>query len=118
MDQKIANLVKFEFTHKDDNKIEAKLTISEEIPTFQGHFPNRPILPAVSIIDISLLLLSQVCPNISNTQVEVKRSKFMALVRPNQEVDLVAESTDSKNWKVYWKLAENQSKLAQIHLVV
>ncbi len=96
----------------------ATLLIDENLPSFEGHFPGNPILPAVSIVDISLFLLSQIKPSISHSNIQIKRSKFMAMVRPSQEVQIFAESDDGKNWRMTWKAQENQSKLAQVHLVV
>lgn len=118
MDQRIAEMVNFEIVEQSENGISASFVVNEKLPSFEGHFPGDPILPAVSIIDISLHLLSQVVPNISHNNIEVKRSKFMAMVRPTQEVDIEAETEDGKNWRFTWKLKESQSKLAQVHLVV
>ncbi len=118
MDQRIAELVQLELTEKEENRVAAHFVVSEQLPSFQGHFPGDPILPAVSIIDISLHLLSQITDDVSHSNIQVKRSKFMSMVRPNQKIELLGESEDGKNWKVSWKLSENQSKLAQVHLVI
>ena len=42
----------------------------------------------------------------------------MAMVRPEQDVEIVAESEDEKNWKILWKSVTDQQKLAQVSLVV
>lgn len=118
MDKRMAQFIDFNISEKGEHRIVANMTISEKLPSFEGHFPGDPILPAVSIIDISLHLLSQVFPQVSHSNVQMKRSKFMSIVRPNQNVDLIAESEDGKDWRVSWKLAENQSKLAQVHLAL
>ncbi|MEM7646808.1 MAG: hypothetical protein AAF203_07865 [Pseudomonadota bacterium] len=119
MDQRISQLVKFENLQKSPVSITAEMVVDEKLPSFEGHFPGNPILPAVSIIDISLYLLAQEYKEVSHTNIQLKRSKFMAMVRPNQEVELSAESDDEgKNWRVTWVLKENQSKLAQVHLII
>jgi len=118
MDQRIADLVQFKILESEANKLSAELYIDKNLPSFQGHFPGKPILPAVSIIDISLRLLSEAVPSLSYADIEVKRSKFMAVVQPEQEVVISAESEDGKSWRLLWKLKENQSKLAQVHLIV
>lgn len=118
MDQRIKSLVRFEIDRKEVGLLEARMTVNEKLPSFEGHFPGHPILPAVSIIDISLYLLENLIPEISYNTIEVKRSKFMAMVEPNQNIILEAQSDDGKNWRILWKLKENQAKLAQIHLVV
>ena len=118
MDKRIADLVNFEITEKSPEKVNAQLKIDKNLPSFEGHFPGNPILPAVSIIDISLYLLAQVHPEISHSNIQVKRSKFMAMVRPEQDVGIIAESSDGRNWQFVWRSADNQSKLAQIHLII
>ncbi len=118
MDQRIAKLINFQILEKSEEKISAELLIDENLPSFKGHFPGNPILPAVSIIDICLFLLAEVKPNICHSDIEVKRSKFMAMVRPNQKVSIEATSDDGSNWRLTWLAQENQSKLAQVHLVI
>ena len=118
MDQRIKDLVKFDITKKEDKLLQANLTVDSNLPSFKGHFPGNPILPAVSIIDISLYLLENIKSPISYNTIEVKRSKFMAMVEPNQEIDIEAESDDGTNWRILWRARSNQAKVAQVHLVV
>ena len=118
MDQRIADMVKFTDLQKQDNNISANFMVESLLPSFEGHFPDEPILPAVSIIDISLFLLSQFDHEVSHADIEVRRSKFMAKVRPEQHVAIEAESTDGRLWKVLWKSKTDQSKLAQLQLVL
>ena len=118
MDQRISDLVNFKMSEASEAKVKATFIVSSRLPSFEGHFPGDPILPAVSIIDISLYLLGQVHTQVSHSAIEVKRSKFMAKVRPDQEIEIEADSSDGKSWDVVWKLKENQSKLAQVHLVI
>lgn len=118
MDQRISDLVKFEMGETSEASVKASFVVSPNLPSFEGHFPGDPILPAVSIIDISLYLLAQVYKNVSHSKIQVKRSKFMAKVRPNQEVEIDANSSDGRSWELLWKLKEDQSKLAQVHLVI
>jgi 3-hydroxymyristoyl/3-hydroxydecanoyl-(acyl carrier protein) dehydratase len=118
MDQRIEKLIEFNILEKSKDSIRTELTIDERMPSFEGHFPGNPILPAVSIVDISLLLLSRVQPHVSFANIQVKRSKFMSMVRPNQKVEITASCEDGHNWRLNWRAKDNQSKLAQVHLVL
>lgn len=118
MDQRIADLVKFQIKESQEHQISAELLISPDLPSFEGHFPGDPVLPAVSILDVSLRLLSEVAGEVSYTNIQVKRSKFMGMVRPNQWVEISAESSDGQGWQVAWRDKENQTKLAQLHVIL
>lgn len=119
MDQQIRDLIDFKEIKKDEpGQISALLFIDENLPSFAGHFPNNPVLPAVSIVDISLLLISQIRPDVSFSHIQVEKSRFTAMVRPKQKVQILAQSTDNKAWKVTWLSEQDQSMLALLQLVI
>lgn len=118
MKKDITEFIQFENVTSGPNQVSACWKVNGELPFFEGHFPGNPILPAVCIIDISLHLVSLSNPQISLQEINIKRSKFMAMVHPGQDVELTAESTDEKSWKVLWKSASDQQKLAQVNLVI
>lgn len=118
MDQRIADMVSFTDLKTDELRVSADFKIEPHMPSFEGHFPDEPILPAVSIIDISLFLLSKIKKDVSHADIEVRRSKFMAKVRPNQHVAIEATSEDGHLWMVVWRLKQDSSKLAQVQLVL
>ncbi|MEM7645963.1 MAG: hypothetical protein AAF203_03550, partial [Pseudomonadota bacterium] len=103
---------------KAPGKIRANMKVNSQLPSFEGHFPGRPILPAVSIVDISLYLMSFLPTEISHSKLQLKRSKFMAMVKPEQEVSISAESEDGESWKILWLDQADQTKLAQIQLLI
>ena len=119
MDQGTRDFIQFKELKTDEpGQISTLLYIDEKLPSFAGHFPGNPVLPAVSIIDISLLLISQVQSNVSFSKIQVEKSRFTAMVRPQQTVRIEAHSADNKTWKVTWISDEDQSKLAQVQLVI
>jgi hypothetical protein len=118
VDKRIRDLVKFEIKEKSDSHLIANFEVNENLPSFEGHFPGNPILPAVSIIDISFYLLENICPNITYNKIEMKRSKFISLVQPNHTVEVNASTDNGKDWKLLWTGVSNQEKLAQLHLVL
>lgn len=118
MDQRIKPWVDFQNKVSDDNCVEAQLLIDKNLPSFAGHFPGSPILPAVTMIDISLLLLSQVHKDLAFHKVAIEKSKFMAMVKPGDSIQLKAEKTQGKTWVVQWFKVSDQSQVAKIQIVV
>ena len=116
--KEIFDYVQLDQLQQSGGKLVAQWEVNGELPFFDGHFPGNPILPAICIIAISLHLISQFYPQISLQEIQVKRSKFMAMVHPGDVVEICAESDDQKNWKVLWQNTKDQQKLAQLSLVV
>lgn len=116
MDQRIKDLVDFKLIDKGESNLEATLVVHESLPSFKGHFPDNPILPAVSIIDITLCLLNEFAPNVSHSHIEVAKSKFTDIIRPKQEVKISATLDQGQMWKVQWRDLHKENKLAQLQL--
>lgn len=53
----ISDLIHFHNIEQKNGEVSAEVVIDKNLPSFSGHFPGNPILPAVSIVDISLHLL-------------------------------------------------------------
>lgn len=117
MDQRLLNLVKFDIKETNDKEIRANMLVSPQFPSFEGHFPENPILPAVSIIDISLHLISQLNVPVSYANIRMKKSKFAGQVRPGQNVEISAKNEAGQSWKVVW-LSEDKAKLAQLLMII
>jgi len=119
MNRHTRDLIQFkELKNEVPGQISALLYIDKRLPCFAGHFPDKPLLPAVSIIDISLLLISQIQANVLFNKIQIEKSRFTAMVHPEQTVRIEAQSSDSKTWKVVWLSDQDQSKLAQVQIVI
>jgi 3-hydroxymyristoyl/3-hydroxydecanoyl-(acyl carrier protein) dehydratase len=109
-------LVKFEILESKDLIASAQFTINEKLPYFSGHFPNDPILPAVSIIDISLYFLNFIGHPFSYSNITVRKSKFMGKVLPNHKILISVLGNPSKEWQINWTSLSDSTKLASISL--
>ncbi len=85
----------------------AQLWVDEAYPAFKGHFPENPVLPAVSIIDLSLRLLAQWEPQLSLTDFRIEKTRFKSMIHPGQKVDIEIDHLAPHNWLVTWKRSEN-----------
>ena len=118
MDNNVEKLINFSILEKEPRRIVVKLEVDPGLPSFNGHFPGRPVLPAVSIIDISLHLVGKLGVSVSHSKIEMKRSKFTSIVKPGQTVLLAAESGDGTNWEVLWVDENTAAKLARVLFVI
>lgn len=104
--------------------IKARGTIPSDLAYFDGHFPGRPILPAVAMIDISIAILNQV---ISQKHIhkklrlqELKNSKFTSPVSPGLAVEIELIRSSDFDWSVNWSSHENDlvQSLASLRLIL
>ena len=85
------------------NKYSAMWIVSADLPYFEGHFPNNPILPAVALLDLSEELLK----TILKKQVQFKSigsAKFLETIEPNDILTLEFTSNeDLHHWACLFK---------------
>ncbi|MCB0378171.1 MAG: hypothetical protein KDD33_06740 [Bdellovibrionales bacterium] len=116
MEQTLKTWVEFKDLQTQEDSIIAQFRVNKEMPFFQGHFPNNPVLPAVTMVDISVFLLQQKWQPISWEKLIVKKSKFMSLIRPDQVVKIQAIALDGQSWQVQWMSPDSNDKLAVIQI--
>jgi 3-hydroxymyristoyl/3-hydroxydecanoyl-(acyl carrier protein) dehydratase len=56
-------------------------------PSFTGHFPGRPIVPGVVLLDLALAALSEDL-GLATGPVQVRNTKFLAPVGPGAHLEL------------------------------
>lgn len=96
--------------------ISAELTVPVQWPEFSGHFPGNPVLPAVSIVDISIEFIRQVDPQASFEKFALEKTRFVGRVAPGQKVHLVANKKGGQLWLVIWKDLESGDDLAELQV--
>ena len=75
--------------------------VPADLPYFEGHFINQPILPAVAIIDANLELLK-----VMNSQELILKqiifSKFLAPVTPKMIITIKIQKKSDGSWFFEW----------------
>lgn len=100
----------------EGSEIECLWNIPEDLPYFEGHFPEMPVLPGVVIIDFSAQLICLGNSNLNEIE-SIRRVKFMAPICPHHEVKISCLSdSDKKDWQVTWHIAEQ--KAAQVMMTL
>lgn len=64
--------------------------LSADHPDFSGHFPNNPVFPAVSQIDLALRFLEEVLRTPLRLR-RIRRAKFRNVLRPGRSIQLEIE---------------------------
>lgn len=67
------------------------LTIPADHPAYAGHFPGRPILPGVVLLDAMLAHLASAQGE--HGSIQIKSAKFLSPVEPGEALTLEYEAT-------------------------
>lgn len=87
--------------------ITSTIRFPEDFPGFSGHFPEKPVLPAiVQLSSVRHLAESQLHKKLIPHAVQ--RTKFRAMIEPNQQVFFeLAITPDEGRYQTRFKLRDN-----------
>lgn len=103
-------------TIKQGEEFHYKWRVPEELPYFKGHFPGNPVLPAIALVDLSLLLLNSQNPHGKSKIKSIKSAKFTSIVRPSDELSISFSYNCAKGlWTLIFK-NKDQSLVSKIKL--
>lgn len=98
--------------------ITGRVVIPADLPTFDGHFPGRPILPGVAQLQLVLSLLEHALERRVLLK-SIRRMKFSSTVPPDTVLSFRLEP-DAAGTRLAWSLstprAEASSGVAEIAL--
>ncbi len=86
-----------------DGVITGRLTIPEDLPAFDGHFPGHPILPGAAQLDLALSLLQHALGRHVELK-SVRRMKFSSTVPPGTTLSFRLEP-DAARTRLAWALS-------------
>jgi 3-hydroxymyristoyl/3-hydroxydecanoyl-(acyl carrier protein) dehydratase len=75
-------------------QMRSKLEISENHPSFAGHFPNFPVLPGAVLLDETLEIIEK-SRGIDLTQWHIASAKFLDAVRPRDKLVVEHDATEA-----------------------
>jgi 3-hydroxymyristoyl/3-hydroxydecanoyl-(acyl carrier protein) dehydratase len=78
-------------------------TVDTDLPYFNGHFPQTPILPAIAIVDASTYVLQRALNQPDLTVKVVVSAKFLSPIVPAQKVRIEIRDQGGQQWLVEWK---------------
>lgn len=74
--------------------MQSALEISEDHPSFAGHFPNFPVLPGAVLLDEMLKIIEQ-ARGIDLLQWHIASAKFLDAVRPRDKLVVEHEAPEA-----------------------
>lgn len=106
------------------NNLNEVWMVPPDLPYFSGHFPGRPIFPAVGIVDASLELIRKRLNMKSAYLKSLPGARFMAPITPETQVKIDLTRIDSSDnpevsqWSVEWKSSLDDTSFAVLQLEV
>ena len=101
----------------DKSEITASCTLDSNLPFFVGHFPGRPIMPAVAQIEMMALLIATETP--WNNKIQGGRQlKFLQPLIPGDEINFrlqYKEEGEASSTLYKAKLPASKGKLVLTH---
>lgn len=109
--------MKPQVTNLKTNSFAVEWRVPENLPYFDGHFPNHPVLPAAAILDFSLEIIKEIAKNPTLEMKNIKSGKFYEVIAPHRHVQIQIEKRSLKDWEILWVDGERpEKKLAKIQL--
>ena len=96
---------------------ETSLTIAVDHPAFAGHFPGRPIVPGVLLLDAALHAVAQARQAAGanpadepGAHFQIASAKFLSPVQPGERLTISYASTDTGQTR--FEIASSGSRVA------
>lgn len=102
----------------ETKKVTCLWSARHDDPFFDGHFPGRPILPAVATVQHAFRYLRDELRTPDLKLVEVKSAKFASPIVPNTQVQMKASQPKPNEWELELTEAGSERALAQLHFIV
>lgn len=74
-------------------KIVCEVQVDSGHPSLAGHFPGKPVVPAVVILERAMVEIDRVCPGCRVTG--ILHAKFLSPLRPGERMQLALRWKDA-----------------------
>ncbi|MFO0635063.1 MAG: AMP-binding protein [Nannocystaceae bacterium] len=81
--------------HADADGARARATVDAALPCFAGHFPDRPVLPGVMVLELVLATVSRAWPELGALRT-APRVKFTRTIAPGDAVAVVLRRSGAR----------------------
>src|ERR1044072_4757966 len=97
---------------------QGRWTVPTDLPFFNGHFPGRPILPAVATVDYIVTWLEKQLGGSQLKLQEVKSAKFAAPITPGLTIQITAGEIEPHDWRIEIPDPASGGELAALRLIL
>lgn len=87
-------------------KVTRELRIEADHPSLAGHFPGRPLVPAVVILHRAMLELARAFPG--RCVSGIPQAKFLSPLAPGEQAQLELEWTDPGGVRFHCRVGERR----------
>jgi len=107
------------FVKKEPGILSAQYCFGQDFIGFKGHFPEKPILPGVCIIQAGILMLEEAKHKPVRLK-EIILAKFFAPVTANEEIDFTLKESEVLDCEeeIEFLVSFKGKKIAQLKLRV
>ena len=108
-----------ERTASEDAEHAFAWTVPDNLSYFEGHFPDQPILPAVGIVDASLMLLRRLCDAPTIHLRTIASCKISGAIRPGSKLRILVSFKEARKHAMLRWFDSNETKaICELSLLV
>lgn len=98
-------------------EIQGHWHVDPRSPFLDGHFPGRPILPAIQTVELSAEFLKRQLRQPDLKLKSVKMAKFASPITPGTVVETTALEVQTNEWQLELSEKDSGRQLASLRLV-
>jgi 3-hydroxymyristoyl/3-hydroxydecanoyl-(acyl carrier protein) dehydratase len=89
------------FNANVENEVFINWNVPKTLPYFEGHFPDNPVLPAIALLDLSLVIVNSIDSKLKGMFLTIKSAKFSEVIRPEDSLAIyVKRDLSNQSWSV------------------
>ncbi len=91
--------------HENGRRCTGLWTVPRDLPYFDGHFPDLPVVPAAMIMEVSLAFLREATGDPALAVTRARHCKFKGAVTPEATLRIEAGVDAERLWRIIWSAA-------------
>lgn len=92
--------------------------VPTNLPYFDGHFPQNPVLPAVAVLDGTLEALKLLQQNKTLSFERIKSGKFLNLIKPGTPLQICLTQIRKNEWEAEWGSPDGEKIFAHLKVLL
>ena len=101
---------------ESENSAAISWTVPSDLPYFDGHFPGKPVVPGIALIDAALYAV-QVKTQQKACLMGVKSAKFGDIIKPGTTLELRLQKKSENEWEIqFFKSEEKTEAIVKVQI--
>ena len=89
-------------------------TVPAGLPYCDGHFPQNPVLPAVAVLDGTLLALQLLTGDKTISFAKIHSGKFLNIITPGTALQIRLVRIKEQEWEAEWGSPDTEKIFARL----